>query len=52
MTERLAGSVAVITCTTSGIGAAIARRFVAEAAQVVIAHRSEHKSMAIANDTR
>src|SRR5690349_13995576 len=48
MTERLAGAVAVITGATSGIGAATARRFVAEGARVVIAGRTEHKGNAIA----
>lgn len=48
MTERLAGAVAVITGATSGIGAATARRFVAEGARVVIAGRTEHKGKAIA----
>ena len=48
MTERLAGTVAVITGATSGIGAATARRFVAEGARVVIAGRTEHAGKAIA----
>jgi NAD(P)-dependent dehydrogenase (short-subunit alcohol dehydrogenase family) len=48
MTERLAGAVAVITGATSGIGAATARRFVAEGARVVVAGRTEHKGKAIA----
>jgi NAD(P)-dependent dehydrogenase (short-subunit alcohol dehydrogenase family) len=41
MTERLAGRVGVVTGGASGIGAASARKFVAEGARVVLADRNE-----------
>lgn len=40
MTKRLAGKVAIITGAGGGIGKAIARRFVAEGAAVVVADKS------------
>jgi NAD(P)-dependent dehydrogenase (short-subunit alcohol dehydrogenase family) len=48
MPGRLDSKVAVITGGTSGIGAATARRFVAEGARVVIAGRSEQRGNALA----
>jgi NAD(P)-dependent dehydrogenase (short-subunit alcohol dehydrogenase family) len=47
MSGRLEHKVAVITGGTSGIGAATARRFVAEGARVVIAGRSEQRGNAL-----
>ena len=48
MPGRLDGKVAVITGATSGIGAAAARRFVAEGARVVLAGRSQERGDALA----
>ena len=50
MPGRLEGKIAVITGATSGIGAATARRFVAEGARVVIAGRSEERGRALASE--
>ncbi|TFW34914.1 SDR family oxidoreductase [Massilia horti] len=48
MTNRLADKVAIVTGSTMGIGAAIARRFVAEGAQVVInSHRDDDHAAAM-----
>jgi NAD(P)-dependent dehydrogenase (short-subunit alcohol dehydrogenase family) len=48
MSGRLAGKVAVITGSTSGIGEATARRFVAEGAAVVVSGRNADKGAALA----
>ncbi|GAB3453743.1 SDR family oxidoreductase [Massilia terrae] len=48
MSGRLEGKVAIVTGSTMGIGAAIARRFVAEGARVVInSHRDDEHAAAM-----
>ncbi len=43
---RLEGKVAVITGSTSGMGAATARRFVREGARVVVCGRNDKRGQA------
>jgi NAD(P)-dependent dehydrogenase (short-subunit alcohol dehydrogenase family) len=50
MTGRLAGRVAVITGAASGIGAATARRFVAEGARVIVADVQVDRGHALAGE--
>src|SRR5438309_9978558 len=45
---ELEGKIAIVTGSTQGLGAAIARRFVAEGAKVVLSGRSEDKGRAVA----
>lgn len=48
MSNRLEGKVAIVTGSTMGIGAAVARRFVAEGARVVInSHRDDDHAAAM-----
>jgi NAD(P)-dependent dehydrogenase (short-subunit alcohol dehydrogenase family) len=49
-TDRLAGRVAVITGAGSGLGAATARRFVAEGAQVIVAELQEQRGRALVDE--
>lgn len=49
MAGRLQDKVAVITGATSGIGAATARRFIAEGARVVPSGRNAAKGQALAS---
>ncbi len=50
MSGRLAGKVAVVTGSTQGLGAAIARRFVKEGATVMLCGRSRAKGEAVARE--
>ncbi|HEY0249841.1 MAG TPA: glucose 1-dehydrogenase [Gryllotalpicola sp.] len=52
MTQRLDGKTALVTGSTSNIGLAIARRFAAEGAQVVVSGRDEAKGRAVVDDIR
>ncbi|MBV9841901.1 MAG: SDR family oxidoreductase [Sphingomonadaceae bacterium] len=47
MSARLAGKTALVTGSTAGCGAAIARRFAREGAKVVVTGRSEERGRAI-----
>ncbi|WP_022901617.1 SDR family NAD(P)-dependent oxidoreductase [Humibacter albus] len=52
MTERLNGKTALITGSTSNIGRAIARRFAAEGAHVVVSGRDARRGAAVVADIR
>jgi NAD(P)-dependent dehydrogenase (short-subunit alcohol dehydrogenase family) len=47
MSRELAGKVAIVTGSTQGLGAAVARRFVGEGASVVLSGRNADKGQAI-----
>lgn len=49
VTARLAGKVAIVTGAGAGIGAAIAQRFVAEGAQVLLSDLNEEPGQALAD---
>jgi NAD(P)-dependent dehydrogenase (short-subunit alcohol dehydrogenase family) len=50
MTGRLEGKIALVTGSTAGCGAAIARRFAREGAQVIVTGRSEERGRAIVTE--
>jgi len=50
MSGRLEGKVAVVTGSTQGLGAAIARLFVREGARVMLSGRSRDKGAALARE--
>jgi NAD(P)-dependent dehydrogenase (short-subunit alcohol dehydrogenase family) len=50
MSERLAAKVAVVTGSTQGLGAAVARLFVREGARVVLSGRSKARGEALARE--
>lgn len=52
MTGRLAGKVAIVTGSTRGIGEAIATRFAAEGAAVVVTGRDEERGTRVVADIR
>ncbi|RKX32815.1 MAG: hypothetical protein DRP71_11490 [Verrucomicrobia bacterium] len=51
-TGRLAGKVALVVGSTSGIGAGIARRFASEGAMVVVSGRRTEKGEAVLDFSR
>lgn len=52
MSQRLADKVSIITGSTSGLGAATARRFAAEGARVVVSGRSAERGAKVVDDIR
>ncbi|MBK7949736.1 MAG: SDR family NAD(P)-dependent oxidoreductase [Deltaproteobacteria bacterium] len=52
MSQRLADKVSVITGSTSGLGAATARRFAAEGARVVVSGRSAERGEKVVDEIR